>query len=503
MRHLVVCCDGTWNTPEQELGGVPTPTNVVRLYHAMTHDDDQLRYYHPGVGTGPGLIDHLRGGGLGTGLDANIKSAYSWLATHYRPGDAICLFGFSRGAYTVRSLAGMLAACGLASIPADTPTETRWREIDHLYDAVYRPPQRRDPAKAAPHPLVPIRFLGVWETVGALGIPDSLGIFRLLDIDDRHRFHDTTLNPLVQHARHAVALDETRGPFTPTLWTKIPDPIGEDRSVRQVWFPGNHCDVGGGRMQTGLSDGALQWMIEEASECTGLRFRAQMMKQIRPDPVDVLHDDCTGFYLHLGPQPRAVPLIDEQRSSAVVHTSAFQRQSDPPIAMGSYRPSRVLTVGEQVSCEVHAGQPWNVTGLYLDPGRYAFTAWGQWLDGSRAVGSTGTRDGRFHLPDVFYPAASFMGWWQDRFRALSHDDAAILFGAPRVDSQPWMALMGVVAGEDIDDRGAQRPYVPFPIGAETQQVVERSGYFYAFANDAWGFYGNNKGSLTLTITRTE
>lgn len=103
-----------------------------------------------------------------------------------------------------------------------------------------------------------IRFLGVWDTVGSLGIPDSLGVLNLFDVDDRHRFYDTRLNSFVDHARHAVALDETRGPFTPTLWTGEEPESGDNRSVQQVWFPGDHCDVGGGHLQTGLSDAALQ-----------------------------------------------------------------------------------------------------------------------------------------------------------------------------------------------------------------------------------------------------
>ena len=98
----------------QQRGGVLAPTNVVRLYHSLHENDTQLRYYHSGVGTDRGLLNRLLGGGLGNGLSKNVKSAYYWLALHYQPDDAICLFGFSRGAYTVRSLAGMLDFCGLA-----------------------------------------------------------------------------------------------------------------------------------------------------------------------------------------------------------------------------------------------------------------------------------------------------------------------------------------------------------------------------------------------------
>jgi hypothetical protein len=500
VRHLVVCCDGTWNTPEQQQGGVPTPTNVVRLHHALIEDENQRRYYHPGVGTDPGLVDRLRGGGLGVGLDSNIKSAYSWLATTYQPGDAICLFGFSRGAYTVRSLAGMLSACGLATTVSGLPTAKRWAEIDRLYDEVYRPAQGQH-AGPAPHPQVRIRFVGVWDTVGSLGIPDSLGMLNLFDVGNRRRFHDTRLSPLIEHARHAVALDETRGPFTPTLWTGDESEPGDHRSVQQVWFAGDHCDVGGGHLQTGLSDAALKWMIDEASTYTGLRFRPEMLDQIRPNPGDVLHNSCTGVYLHLSPAPRAIPLIDKQCSSKVVHSTVFDRQDFPLITVGTYRLGQVLKAGQRESCEVYAGQKWNGTGLYLEAGQYLFEAQGQWLDRGIAVGPDGTRDGKFHPSEVFQLMGSLTGWTQERFRDVSGNDAATFFGAARVSSVPWMALIGVVAARDIDDNGAQQPYQPFVIGQKRQQGVPQPGYLYAFANDAWSFYDNNRGSVTLSITR--
>ncbi|HET9256389.1 MAG TPA: DUF2235 domain-containing protein [Pseudonocardiaceae bacterium] len=500
MRHLVVCCDGTWNTPEQKQGGVPAPTNVVRLYHALVEDENQRRYYHPGVGTDPGLIDRLRGGGLGVGLDANIKSGYSWLATNYQPGDAICLFGFSRGAYTVRSLAGMISTCGLATTLATELPATRWAEIDRLYDQMYRPAEGRSGGRR-PYPSVPIRLVGVWDTVGSLGIPDNLGVLNLFDVDDRHKFHNTELSSIITHARHAVALDERRGPFTPTLWTsETPEP-GTGRSIKQVWFPGDHCDVGGGHRETGLSDRALQWMVKEAIECAGLRFREEILKHVQPDPTDVLHDLCTGLFLYLDPAPRAVPLIDGKRSADVVDESAFARQDAPPITTGDYWPSEVLGVGETARREVYAGERWNATGLYLEEGEYVFHAEGEWLDGDTAVGPGGTRDGRFHPSEVFQLAGSFAGWAQERFRQLSRNDAAAFFGAARVTGAPWMALIGVIAARDEASDDAQRPYRPFVIGKQCQQKVLRPGYFYAFANDAWSFYSNNKGSVTLFVKR--
>jgi hypothetical protein len=499
MRHLVVCCDGTWNTLDQAHAGVPTPTNVVRFYHAVEQDEGQLAYYHPGVGTGPGLGDRLAGGGLGIGLSANIKSAYSWLATHYQPGDAICLIGFSRGAYTVRSLAGMLAACGLPSIPEDTPPSERWGQIDGLYNENYRPETRTvDP----PYKPPPIAFLGVWDTVGALGIPKQLGLLTLLDVDSRHEFHNTALNDQVVHARHAVAIDEHRGPFTPTLWTGM-EKRPRNTTAKQIWFPGDHCDVGGGHLQTGLSDAALDWMISEAEHSVKLRFRPDMKAQIRPDARDVLHDSCTGVYRYLSPTPRPIPAVIDNRQNNGVAKSTLERHNNPPLTAGEYWPTHILKErGDDATINIYASQPWNHTGVYLLPGKYLFEASGQWLNGSTPAGPDGTPRISFHPSGLFQLAGSFTGWWEEYFRHWSHNQAATFFGTPRLAAARWMSLLGTVATPQFDQHGALTSYQPFEIGVGTEHTInDPGGYFYAYANDAWGFYANNRGSVRLTVTR--
>ncbi len=246
MTRLVICCDGTWNSPEQEEGGLPAPTNVVRLKGSLAgvgpDGQPQLAYYRFGVGTSGGPLRRLREGGLGTGLGEDIKSAYYWLATTWKSGDELFFFGFSRGAYAVRSLAGMMGRCGLLNLDDVLSESARWDRVDAAY-AAYRHlppgqpwdtplPRRRD---------VPIRFMGVWDTVGALGIPQDFGI-NLMRRVRSHRFHDTQLGKEVQTARHALAIDERRQSFSPTLWQGH----AADRDIRQLWFPGVHSDVGGG-----------------------------------------------------------------------------------------------------------------------------------------------------------------------------------------------------------------------------------------------------------------
>jgi hypothetical protein len=140
----------------------------------------------------------------------------------------------------------------------------------------------------------------------------------LIDDPAKHSFHDTDLSPKVAHARHALAIDETRQSFMPTLWTNI-----DDRpTVKQVWFPGVHSDVGGGYAHCGLSDGALKWMIEEAQDL-GLVFRDRVIEQVRPDARGLLHDSCIGLFARLKTRPREIPRIaQEALAKGRLHSSA-------------------------------------------------------------------------------------------------------------------------------------------------------------------------------------
>jgi uncharacterized protein (DUF2235 family) len=287
MKHLIVCCDGTWNTPDQEDDGLPAPTNVVRLHRCVSEATaagvDQRTYYHPGVGTEGGVLGRLTGGMYGRGISQNIQSAYHWLARNYAKGDKIFLFGFSRGAYTVRSLAGMIGRCGLLSLTKSIDAREGWKRVSEIYEGGYRhkqgkawsPPASwkfRIPKKRADA----VHFLGVWDTVGALGVPNDLALLNFFDRPRNWMFHDTELGTGVTTARHAVALDEMRASFTPTMWTN------KHADMKQVWFPGVHSDVGGGYAQTGLADGALRWMIDEAA-AAGLDFKSVMVSQIQPN----------------------------------------------------------------------------------------------------------------------------------------------------------------------------------------------------------------------------
>lgn len=295
-RKLIVCCDGTWNRRDS----ADAATNVAKMARALRPIDDsgisQLIYYHPGVGTG-NRVDQILGGAFGVGLSANVQSAYAFMVDNYQPGDYIFLFGFSRGAYTARSLAGLISLIGLMD-KADMELFPKIWEIYHsrpFRDAIAhatipatadKPMRVRgaDETQAALRAIFPgggaegvleaiansrpaqIFFMGVWDTVGSLGIP--YGPLRSWN-EKTYEFHDTDLSEVVAHAYHALAIDERRRPFQPTLWTR-PKGRGawkgaKKQVLEQVWFAGCHSNVGGGYKDCGLSDISFLWMAAKAA----------------------------------------------------------------------------------------------------------------------------------------------------------------------------------------------------------------------------------------------
>lgn len=303
MKRIVICCDGTWKRLDERF-----PTNVVRIAQAVLPQGpdgvEQVVFHLDGVGAGRGTgrlargLDRALGGAFGQGLMATVEAAYRFLIFNHAPGDAIFLFGFSRGAYTARSLAGLIRNCGilardqavaipqaLALYQARTPDSHpdspaacafRARHAQPAWTSAADATWRRD-VLGGEGTALDLRYLGVWDTVGALGLPRYL---RLADLVNRPlRFHDTQLSRGVAAARHAVAIDERRRSFPPTLWDNI-DALnaasGEGQPYQQHWFPGDHGSVGGGGEVTKLSNGALAWVAEGAVQA-GLGLDAGLM----------------------------------------------------------------------------------------------------------------------------------------------------------------------------------------------------------------------------------
>ena len=329
-RHLVVCTDGTWNRPDQRDHGLVVPSNVVKVARAVAGCDDgdveQCVYYDTGVGTG-GWWDRIKGGAFGIGLSENVKQAYEALGKIFEPGDRIFLFGFSRGAYTARSLAGLIGLCGIPKGGEGNVGEIAQRAF-RIYRLSSR--ARRRSEKARGHiekhshvdqegcPVNGIHFVGVWDTVGALGIP--LAFFRAYN-RYRFQFHDTALGDHIERAYQALAIDERRGPFKPTLW--LDDNASEKQVVEQFWFPGVHSNIGGGYIDHGLSDRAFLWICLKARDA-GLGFKADYMNlRVNPDYHGELRDSRVGFYRLLRSRTRVIG--QGNAAGEAIHYSADER----------------------------------------------------------------------------------------------------------------------------------------------------------------------------------
>lgn len=302
MKRIVICCDGTWNSSDQ----TDARTNVQKLWDFVREADDQgvpqARRYYPGVGTRWG--EWLRGGALGWGLSWNVTEAYRECVALFEPGDQLFLFGFSRGAYTARSLAGLIRNSGI--VRREHPDQ-----LDAAYE-LYR--DRKETSRPRRHEAVEFRqryshetritFIGVWDTVGSLGIPKiGMGIVNAL-FRDRWNFHDVDLSTTVDFAYQALAIDERRGLFSPTVWKQQPNV--QNQTLEQVWFAGVHSDVGGGYPESGLSDIPLLWMLDRAAACS-LAFDWDLIKQrLKPNPSGPLHDSVSGFYKFLDGAARLI-----------------------------------------------------------------------------------------------------------------------------------------------------------------------------------------------------
>jgi uncharacterized protein (DUF2235 family) len=339
-RNIVLCCDGTANEFAKY------NTNVVKLYSILTQDPEtQVTYYHPGLGTmepSGALTNFSRkvtkamGMAFGFGLSNDMRDAYVFLMRNYQPGDNVFLFGFSRGAYTARAVGSLLKMFGLlrpdneALVPyairmlmgikrsdkgADDAAQRSYFELAKAF--------KKDMSwtECKPH------FVGVWDTVSSVGW-----------VENPLKLPYVTNNPDINIGRHAVALDERRAFFRSHLWRRPDDPTAPagPRDLKQVWFPGVHCDVGGGYAETGLSDTALWWMVEEA-EAAGLRVDPSRRSSLLPpepsaqglakDPP-AMHESLEGWWIPAEFVPKNY--YDKDTHKERRRMNLFRRRPVPP-----------------------------------------------------------------------------------------------------------------------------------------------------------------------------
>jgi uncharacterized protein (DUF2235 family) len=332
-KKIIICTDGTWNS-SHGIGAFAIDTNVRKLYCSLAETSDQMRYYDSGVGTAGTRIDRILGGVTGQGLFEKVQNGYEFIAYVWDPGDEIYIFGFSRGAYTARSLGGMLAGFGVPCKNFDNMTVQKIFGAYRQTDQALRAKMKED--LHAEYDLAParVRMIGVWDTVGSLGVPGIL--FNMLH-KKKYGFLDTQLHPCVQNAYHAVCIDERRLQFTPTLWTNADGSMrSNDHQVQQVWFSGVHCDVGGGYEDCQLSEISLGWMMKKAIEC-GLVFSDDATaKYLKIDPKEAqgtAHDQWK--FIPWGmPRHRVIP------DNAVIANSVQMRLE----ATSGYRPGNLATM---------------------------------------------------------------------------------------------------------------------------------------------------------------
>jgi uncharacterized protein (DUF2235 family) len=380
-KVIVFCADGTWNGPGEPDAENTTspPTNVFKLFlnlggvdtpgTALLADEQErvltvggavqqcAKYLH-GVGDSNNFLVQVLGGTVGAGLIARIVRGYTYISRNYVAGDRIFITGFSRGAYTARALAGMIAKKGLLDATTTDLTDKNnayrmgaavWYAyrnaalqsnpswLGRLADTVLDLPgfltQTVPDSKLT---AAPIEMVAVWDTVGSLGIPDYTLQEQRVDI---FQFADTALNPVIKNGVHAVAVDERRTDFTPTLWDADP-------RIVQMLFPGCHSDVGGGfvgpGIESGLSDSTLVWVTQQLAG-RGVQFLPTPGGYVpQPNPCATAHATwLSGVWRYLPQGPREFPADILVSSEVAARQQATAVIADPSLPPGLYRPANL------------------------------------------------------------------------------------------------------------------------------------------------------------------
>jgi uncharacterized protein (DUF2235 family) len=349
--RIALFLDGTWNTVDDN-------TNVWRLKSLCARTSEQQVYYSAGVGTAKG--EKWTGGLLGVGINEEVQAAYEWLVEHYVAGAQIFIFGFSRGAFTARSLAGFISKCGLLKPGSPLSmkqlyeryrkgTATSVRALVHTDQGL----SVEDRWLKTYSRAVPVWFQGVWDTVGSLGMP-----LPLVPHVSRHDFDflETDLRINDTHAYHALAIDEHRKPFAPTLWTKTVPATGDDAAerdfphVEQRWFVGAHANVGGGYENDLLAQVPLKWLMDKAA-LHGLVFTDSVEVDEGANAcavVDSLAEMAHGFYeivtlgAHLDRTIGAAPIYGEHGHVHTINESIDGSVFNRWRADADYRPKNLV-----------------------------------------------------------------------------------------------------------------------------------------------------------------
>lgn len=360
-KFIVFCADGTWNAPDQDDNddGVWDPTNVFRLFgnlqgvhdpmttglakeqESSYHDQDgnllQVAKYIHGVGDSRNKVRQAIGGAFGAGVISRIVRGYTFISRNYEPGDQIVITGFSRGAYTARALAGLIADQGVLDKKHTADKENAYRKgaqawfryrekvlptskhnlLASFTEVISDLPAFLSRNSLSDHDFTPvpsIAAVAVWDTVGAMGVPSFMG-----PKADAFKFVSQKLSGKVQHGLHAIAVDEQRVAFIPSLWDQAPN-------VTQMLFPGAHSDVGGGYAECGLADGALEWTMHELKQRIGLHFLDKPAFKLAPNSGAASHEPWTEKPWNLGHE-NAQTRRFAPTAGLLIHASVHQRMA--------------------------------------------------------------------------------------------------------------------------------------------------------------------------------
>lgn len=380
-KFIVFCADGTWNAPDQDDNddGVWDPTNVFKLFgnlqgvhdpmstglakeqESSYHDSNgkllQVAKYIHGVGDSRNKIRQVIGGAFGTGVISRIVRGYTFISRNYEKGDQIVIAGFSRGAYTARALAGLIADQGVLNKEHTTDKEQAYRKgaqawfryrskvvptSTHGLLASFTEVISDLPAYISKNHLADSDFtnvpsiaaVAVWDTVGAMGVPSFRG-----PKSDAFKFVSNELSGKVLHGLHAIAVDEQRDAFIPSLWAHTPN-------VTQMLFPGAHSDVGGGYAECGLADGALNWTMRELEQRIGLFFLDNPAFKLTPDFRAASHEPWRERPWKLGRGNSTLRNFAET-PGLMIHDSVHQRMTldsvnrNPGPKAGKYVPANL------------------------------------------------------------------------------------------------------------------------------------------------------------------
>ncbi len=352
-KNIVLCSDGTGNQGGRGVGtNVYKTCNAVDIHHPEV---EQVTFYDNGVGTNKNKYLRALTGAFGLGFKQNVEDLYEFLARHYDSEkknvgpDKIFLFGFSRGAATVRAFAGMIQECGLLCINRDEQGNKNYDEqefqrllklamkayVKHKSNPSYLEKFRsevKEPFSIASS--VGVEMVGVWDTVSALGFPQDWsgavnGFFwlveRIFNCIWPHKFYNYRLNQNVKNVYHALAIDDERKTFHPKLWneTRADRPV----NIEQVWFTGAHSNVGGGYPRAGLSTVALDWMMERAVH-HGVKFKASTRESARNDANvhGKLYDSRDGAAVYYRYAPRDIVALCENEKKSILHFWAKKKK---------------------------------------------------------------------------------------------------------------------------------------------------------------------------------